>query len=750
MPGVRQIGAPVWGYSPGAGGVCGFQPMILRPFQSDLLGSIREAWPVTPRVCLQSPTGSGKTVIFTHLAETEPGRVLIIAHRSEILDQISATLTEPHGSIRAGMPESDHRIQVASIHTLVRRTLRPPDVIIVDECFPAGTLVGGMPIQNIVPGDHVIGYSDGRPVIETVVRVMKRRPTALVTVKTSRGAPITCTPEHPFYTITRGWVPAKTLTSRDVVVSISCDEEMCDLRRPGNEQVVWKSEMQIGAIKTKHQRVPIEIRKFNQVPKNKRNEPSRGTSKSVNAASCDVVETSDTGWEWESAHASADAYGVCFGVGYGSSGPHQARPTVWVSDELQIGYCQRGAADRGRSGWVFSRDTFSESPRPEERLVVTLVGVVGVTVHKQTGGDGFDGLCPDGFVYNLETTGSHTYTANGIVVHNCHHAAAPSFRNVLGRFPDARVLGVTATPERLDGKGLGEVFQKLIRGPTTADLIGQNLLKRPIYYAPARTVDVSAVKKAMGDFSTPDLVRVMDTSVLVGDAVAHYQRLGRGAPALGFGVNLDHARHMAAAFTAAGIPAEVIEGSLDAPARREMKARLVSGETRAIMSCELVSEGFDMPAVGCVLLCRPTMSLGLHLQQIGRALRGSGEAVILDHAGNCLRHGLAEEPREWSLEGRARQKRDKEAELETRQCKECFAIFLGTTCPQCGTVRLSRKRELEIAAEELQRIEEARVKPLGKCVSLMDFQRLGKQRGYKPGWAWFQHQSYLRKKLKIA
>jgi superfamily II DNA or RNA helicase len=440
--------------------------MILRPFQSSLLDQVHAAWTQHRAVCLQSPTGSGKTVVFTHLAEFSAQRVLIIAHRSEILDQISQHLSVDHGHIRAGMPTSDARIQIASIQTLARRTIDPPDLIILDEC---------------------------------------------------------------------------------------------------------------------------------------------------------------------------------------------------------------------------------------------------------------------------------------------HHAMAPSFRSVLARFPEARILGVTATPERLDGKGLGEVFQHLILGPTTADLIAQNLLKRPVYYAPARGVDVSAVKKAMGDFAAPDLVRVMDTSIITGDAVDHYRRLGNGSPALGFAVNLDHARHTAEAFTAAGFPAEVIEGSMDAPARRLMKARLESGETRIIMSCELVSEGFDMPSVGCVILCRPTMSIGLHLQQIGRALRGSGTAVVLDHAGNCLRHGLAEEPREWSLEGRAKQKRDPEAELETRQCEKCYAIYLGTVCPQCGNVRVSKKRELEIAAEELQRLEAVKRErtPLtpGKCRTLADFQAYAKMHGHRPGWAWYRHQDFLRKKF---
>lgn len=345
---------------------------------------------------------------------------------------------------------------------------------------------------------------------------------------------------------------------------------------------------------------------------------------------------------------------------------------------------------------------------------------------------------------------------NLIIIDEAHHSAASQFVQVFARYPKSLFVGVTATPERLDGKGLGEFFQSIVLGPSVQWLIDGGFLKKPIYYAPQTKLDLKGVKLMGGDFSKSDLAEVMDKKAITGDAVSHYRRLGRNLPAVGFAVNLQHAGHMAAAFCDAGIPSEVIDGSLSGDDRRAMKARLQTGQTKVLMSCELVSEGFDLPSVGCAILCRPTASLGLHLQQLGRALRPSKEteAIILDHAGNCLRHGLAEEDREWSLEGQSAKRRKTEAVLETRQCVSCFAVYTGTRCPQCGAERISRAKEIEIEEGELKRLElekhqeqqQRRIK-VNRAKTYQELVALGKEFGYKPGWAWqrWQWKSNLKK-----
>ena len=332
-----------------------------------------------------------------------------------------------------------------------------------------------------------------------------------------------------------------------------------------------------------------------------------------------------------------------------------------------------------------------------------------------------------------------------IVIDEAHHLAAASYCAVLARYSGAHVLGVTATPERLDGKGLGDYFDVMVRGPEVQWLIDNGFLARPTYYAPS-TVSMDGVSMRAGDYAKNEIAERMDKPAIIGDAVSHYLKYAAGKTAITFCVNLKHARDVAEQFNAAGVKSEVIDGTQSDGERAGVIERLASCKTINMVSCDLVGEGFDCPSVGCAILLRPTASLGLALQQIGRALRpkaGENTCVLLDHVGNCIRHGLAEEQRDWSLEGSAAKRRKREVALETRQCPGCFAIYTGTTCPQCQTVRESKVREIEIKEGELRELNakellEKRQKQIEnhQCRTYQDFQKIEKERGYKRGWAY--------------
>jgi superfamily II DNA or RNA helicase len=340
-----------------------------------------------------------------------------------------------------------------------------------------------------------------------------------------------------------------------------------------------------------------------------------------------------------------------------------------------------------------------------------------------------------------------------------HHCVSSQYMTVLAAWSEAKVLGVTATPERLDGRGLGTIFTSMVLGPSTQWLIDNRFLARPIYFAPQQQIDMSGIRTVAGDYSKGDLAELMDTPKITGDAVAHYRRYAAGKPAIAFCVTVKHAEDVAAGFRAAGFNAASIDGSLEDNERRQRVKDLQSGAIQVMTSCELVSEGFDLPAVSAAILLRHTKSLSLHLQQIGRALRpkpDGGPAVILDHVGNCLRHGLAEEQREWSLEGRTARKA-KEKPVETKQCKKCYAMFAGAQCPQCGHVNPVKPREIETADGELKQLDPEEIKERlaarrqeGMCKSLADFQALAKARGYKPGWAYHRWQARQGKQGKAA
>jgi len=740
----------------------------LRPYQDRLANDIRSAFSSGARRPLAvSPTGSGKTVLFSYITSQvlkRGSRVMIVAHRREILDQISATLKRvsvPHGFIQAGKPMSKQAAMVASIQTLGRRLdqVAPPDLVIIDECFVRGTMIGSVPIEDIRPGMNVLGWDGRKFVQETVVRLYRKSAMRLVTIRFTCGRVVTCTPNHPFADPFGNWVNAGGLTPGMMVATVLGDERLHHLpisdciQEP--KETLRESSLQIQV------QQPDDCQQFQEarrrdysIQKIERNAQTRGSREGFIDSKSNEVEARDSWWKRCYTSARAAITRVCAWVGNGSSGKDRKIEDIGISSGLQTGYCQRAIDDRSRSGRPLAQCDFEEKSGREKSGAVGVTWVESVEIHERGGAGRFDEVCPDGLVYNFETSGSHTYTAEGIIVHNCHHAVSKTYIEVFARWPEAKFIGVTATPERLDGKGLGSMFDRMVMGPSVQWLIDNGFLARPVYYAPRETPDLSHVHKVAGDFDRAETEEIIDTPRITGDAVIHYRRFCGGQRAVAFCISVAHAQHVAEQFCAAGVPAASIDGSLDPEVRAQRVADLTAGKILVLTSCELISEGFDLPAVNAAILLRPTHSLSMHLQQLGRALRpypGKTHATILDHVGNCLRHGLAEQERAWDLEGREKRTK-KSTPVETKQCSKCFAIFTGTVCPQCGQQREVTGREVEEVDGELQRLSiediaakrEAR-REEGKCRTLEDFKALARERGYKPGWAYFRWQARQRK-----
>lgn len=338
-----------------------------------------------------------------------------------------------------------------------------------------------------------------------------------------------------------------------------------------------------------------------------------------------------------------------------------------------------------------------------------------------------------------------------IIIDEAHHGTAGSWRKVIDHNPQARCLGVTATPERLDGRGLGEVFDDLLMGPQVSWLIEQGHLSKPVYYAPPQSADLSHLRVARGDFDQRDVAKAMDNKAITGDAVDHYAKLCKGMPAVAFCASVAHAEHVADSFNSYGFRAATIDGNMDKDERREVVRMLGDGRLHVLTSCEIINEGFDLPIVSAAILLRPTMSLGLHLQQIGRVLRpapGKDRAVILDHVGNIARHGLAEDEREWSLAGRKKKKKakaDDEPELNVRQCLQCFCAHSpAPVCPECGFVYPVKERKLEVVDGQLEEIDvealkRARKKEQASAQTLEELIAYGRQRGFNNPMGWAKH-----------
>lgn len=360
-----------------------------------------------------------------------------------------------------------------------------------------------------------------------------------------------------------------------------------------------------------------------------------------------------------------------------------------------------------------------------------------------------------------------------VILDEAHHLLATNtFGKVYDLLQRPRILGVTATPERADGRGLGEgeggVFQKMVLGPSVRESIEEGYLSNFVVYAPATQLDLSGVKTKMGDYDKQALAEQVDKPTVTGDAVREYARRCPTYPAVVFCVSIEHCKHVAAEFQAAGFDFRVIDGTMDDSLRKSLINGL--GKTHlGLVSCDIISEGTDVPSIACAIFLRPTKSLGLYIQQAGRAIRpvyaegydlstkegrlaalANGpkpRAVLLDHAGLTYTHGLIDEPREWTLEGRkrnGRKKKDAEPTVPVTQCKKCFAVFTpAPACPNCGAPVEIKARKLEqvdgdlieITPEMAAAMRKQKQKEVKSAKTLEELERIGAERGYSPGWA---------------
>jgi len=326
-----------------------------------------------------------------------------------------------------------------------------------------------------------------------------------------------------------------------------------------------------------------------------------------------------------------------------------------------------------------------------------------------------------------------------------HFTPDSSWGKVVAGFPSARVLGVTATPERLDGKGLGQMFSDMVMGPTVAELTAQGFLSHAVVYAPSAP-DLDGVGTRMGDYVQKQLEEAMVKTVITGSAVKHYGKYAPGKKAIAFCVSVRHAKDVAAEFREAGFTASHIDGGMKEEERDGVLKAFEEGRVQVLTSCDLVSEGFDLPAVEVAILLRPTKSLGLYLQQCGRAIRphpDKEKTIILDHAGNTARHGFIDDDREWTLADGFVQGRGKGDKAETvRTCTACFAMHKPSpTCPVCGYVYPVKPRVVKHVDGDLVMMAREGEKDITTDEGMLQNKfkvliSVGRKRGYKNPTLW--------------
>jgi len=352
-------------------------------------------------------------------------------------------------------------------------------------------------------------------------------------------------------------------------------------------------------------------------------------------------------------------------------------------------------------------------------------------------------LCQVGMVQTVTRRLDRTPAPKLIITDENHHCLAASYKRIYAAFPGAYGVGVTATPIRLNGGGLGEINDKLIIGPSVRELIFRNCLSDFDYYAP-QVADLSELKrKSTGDFDMTQAAEMLSKPAIYGDILKHYRKLADGMKAVCYCSTIQHSEEMAARFRESGIPASHLDGDTPKDKRAQIIKDFREGRLQILCNVDLISEGFDVPDCGCCILLRPTKSLTLFTQQSMRCMRyvPGKRAVIIDHVGNVHRFGLPDTDRSWSLDPKPQ--KSAENKVHVRQCPECyFTHNSAPICPNCGHVYEKTKEEIleEKKEQELIRIERKMeyIESAAECSSAKELFAFAKKKGYKPGWAYHQ------------
>lgn len=328
--------------------------------------------------------------------------------------------------------------------------------------------------------------------------------------------------------------------------------------------------------------------------------------------------------------------------------------------------------------------------------------------------------------------------ADLIVVDECHRTNGASYQKLLSMYPDAVILGLTATPYRTDGTGLGGTYEAIVQASTPAELTRLGYLVPATVYTTPQTPDFRKVKIKMGEYDVREVERIVDQPKLVGDIYEHWKELAADRKTVIFAHSRRHALLIRESFCDHGERIEYLDGETPEDQRDAILTQLADGSLQIVVNVGILTEGWDCPSVSCVVLARPTKSCGLYLQMAGRALRpapGKSNCLILDHGGNTHSHGLVTDDRDFSLEGSQKIKGPSDA-IHLTTCRECFAIYRGPKCTACGNVNQTTERSAlpETESGKLEKVDPEALKNQMQEY-FMRWYRVQEENGYRANYA---------------
>lgn len=348
---------------------------------------------------------------------------------------------------------------------------------------------------------------------------------------------------------------------------------------------------------------------------------------------------------------------------------------------------------------------------------------------------------------------------NLIIVDECQHSSSSTYRKIINQYPNAYILGLSATPTRLTGKPLGDIYETIISEVTAKQLIEMKYLADYSYYAPELNIDFNNIKIKAGDYDTEDVNRAMSKAKIYGDIIKTYKKLANNKKTILYCASIEYSKKMEKLFSENGYKIKHFDGTTPEKERQQIVEDFRNNKIQMLTNVDLIGEGFDVPDCECVLLLRPTQSLNLFIQSSTRCLRKNGDkkAIIIDYVNNIQKHGLPTMDRQWSLDKKVKEydNENDDGTLKIRVCKECFSTFEGgDVCPYCGA-------EYELTAIEIENIKEVQLKKVEEerelkrqqylssvadrvqyyesveqCTTWAELTEFAKMKGYKPGFAY--------------
>ncbi|HDU6352614.1 TPA: DEAD/DEAH box helicase [Listeria monocytogenes] len=359
-----------------------------------------------------------------------------------------------------------------------------------------------------------------------------------------------------------------------------------------------------------------------------------------------------------------------------------------------------------------------------------------------------------GMVQTIVRRLDHTPQPELIVIDESHHILANSYKKIIEYFHEARVIGFTATPVRINGGGLGDINDTLIEKVNAKWLIENSFLSPYKYFAPEVIQTSNLDIKRTGEYDITQLDDQFNQRKVWGDVIKHYQKLADGQQAILYASSLYQSQKMAASFEQVGITAAHIDGKTPKAERDHIIQQFRNGEIKVLCNLDLIGEGFDVPDCSTVIMLRPTQSLSLYIQQSMRGMRYRPEktSIIIDHVGNVSRFGLPDMERTWTLEPK-KGSNSKKAEAPVKICPDCFMTVLSSNkqCEHCGHEFKVEAKPIQIDdAAELQEITEpifqVDYSSPNDCKNMKELYEYAKQHNYKRGWAY--HQGKVRGFIK--